>query len=378
MKYEELTNGYPVGHSYNEKFYNYIYGSAQILAVNGNSGYKLSDQINWIDARLQESNNNTDIDFVFSFLHHPGHSEIWPDGNEVFVQNSILPKLKQYPKNALLVYGHSHNYERGVTDIASGSHDMYLELSGGAGSALDRWGMYGNQTDYPEIKVSKDIYCWTLLDIDVDNKSFQAKTFSFGNSNRPVINELVDEFHLKLNQAKPSTPTALGIENQTVLVASPMVGADVAQTCHFQVTAQSGNYAAPLINKEQDEYNIYDDTRAPNYTPINRNANLDISKLNAATFGLTTGQTYYYRVRYRDENLKWSSWSLEKAFVYDSVLGTKTNAAQEPHENKLKVYPNPIDSNAKISFELPSASENVSIELADMSGKVIETIFKGL
>jgi hypothetical protein len=377
MKYEELTNGYPVGHSYNEKFYNYIYGNTQILAVNGNSGYKVSDQINWIDARLQESNANADIDFVFSFLHHPGHSEIWPDGNEVFVQNSILPKLKQYPKNALLAYGHSHNYERGVTDIANGSHDMYLELSGGAGSALDRWGMYGNQTDYPEIKISKDVYSWTLIDIDVDNKSFNAKTFSFGHSNRPVVNELIDEFHLNLNQAKPATPTALGIENQTILTASPMVGVDVAQTCHFQVTATSGNYTTLLINKEQDKYNIYDDTRAPNYMPINKNANLDISKLNASTYGLVTGQTYYYRVRYRDENLKWSSWSTEKAFVYNATLSIKSPTASTEEGNSLKVYPNPVASKADILFELPSASETVSLELADMSGKTVETIFKG-
>ena len=377
MKYEELTNGYPVGHSYNEKFYNYIYGNTQILAVNGNSGYNLSDQINWIDARLQESNTNADIDFVFSFLHHPGHSEIWPDGNEVFVQNSILPKLKQYPKNALLAYGHSHNYERGVTDIPTGTHDMYLELSGGAGSALDRWGMYANQTDYPEIKVSKDIYCWTLIDIDVDNKSFTAKTYSFGNSNRPVVNELVDEFHMNLNQAKPQTPTAVGLENLTTLVASPMVGLDIAQTCHFQVTATSGNYTSLLINKEQDEYNIYDDTRAPNYTPINRNAALDISRLNASTYGLTTGQTYYYRVRYRDENLKWSSWSAEKAFVYNTTLRMHTPEIVNQSESKLKVYPNPATSNAEISFELPSVSENVKIELADMSGKIVQTLFKG-
>jgi acid phosphatase type 7 len=377
VKYEELTNGYPVGHSYNEKFYNYIYGNTQILAVNANSGYKVSDQINWIDARLQESNANPDIDFVFSFLHHPGHSEIWPDGNEIYVQNSILPKLKQYPKNALLAYGHSHNYERGVADIASGTHDMYLELSGGAGSALDRWGMYANQTDYPEIKVSKDIYCWTLIDIDVDNKFFTAKTFSFGNSNRPVVNELVDEFHLNLNQPKPETPTAVGIENLTTLVASPMVGVDLPQTCHFQVTSISGNYSSLLINKEQDKYNVYDDTRAPNYTPINKNVNLDISRLNASSYGLVTGQTYYYRVRYRDENLKWSSWSAEKAFVYNSALRLASQETVNDSKNKLRVSPNPVVANSKISFELPAKSERVKVELVDISGKIVETVFKG-
>ncbi|MDD5149865.1 MAG: T9SS type A sorting domain-containing protein, partial [Flavobacterium sp.] len=374
MKYEELTDGYPVGHSYNEKFYNYIYGNTQIIAVNGNANYKLADQISWIDSRLQESNSDANIDFVFSFLHHPGHSEIWPDGNESFVQNNILPKLKQYPKNALIVYGHSHNYERGVTDIATGTHDMYLELSGGAGAALDRWGMYPNQTDYPEIKVSKDIYCWTLVDIDVDNKSFTAKTFSFGNSNRPVTNELVDEFHLNLNQTAPQTPTALGIENGTVLVASQMVGVDIPQTCQFQVTTTSGDYITPLINKEQDKYNVYDDTRAPNYTPINKNAGLNISKLDISTYGLTTGQTYFYKVRYRDENLKWSSWSTENTFVYNT-LGV--NDYGNVSKFGLKVYPNPVVSNAKISVVMPNPTSNAKIQLVDMSGKVVETIFKG-
>lgn len=374
MKYEELTNDYPVGHSYNEKFYNYTYGNTQILAVNGNANYKLADQISWIDTRLQESNADANIDFVFSFLHHPGHSEVWPDGNESFVQNNILPKLKQYPKNALMIYGHSHNYERGSADIATGTHDMYLELSGGAGAALDRWGMYPNQMDYPEIKVSKDIYCWTLVDIDVDNKSFTAKTFSFGNSNKPVINVLVDEFHLNLNQAAPDAPTALGLENFTTLVASPMVGVDIPQTCQFQVTATSGDYATPLINKEQDKYDIYDDTRAPNFTPINKNLNLNISKLNTSTYGLTTGQTYYYKVRYRDENLKWSSWSAETAFAYNT-LGTIDYGNVSKYG--LKVYPNPVVSNSKISFVMPKASSNAKIQLFDMTGRAVETIFKG-
>lgn len=374
MKYEGLTDGFPAPHSYNEKFYNYNYGNTQIVAVNGNANYKLADQISWLDSRLQESNADANIDFVFSFLHHPGHSEIWPDGNEVFVQNSIIPKLTQYPKNAFIFYGHSHNYERGSADIPTGTHDMYLELTGGAGAALDRWGMYGNQTDYPEIKVSKDIYCWTLIDIDVDNKSFNAKTFSFGNSNRPAINELVDEFHLNLNQAAPETPVATGLENLTTLTASTMVGVDVAQTCQFQISTVSGNYTTPLISKEQDKYNIYNDTRAPNWTPINKNAALNISKLDASTYGLTTGQTYFYRVRYRDENLKWSAWSTEKSFVYNTLA---TSIYKNESKYGLKVYPNPVTSSSKISFEMPYASSDAKIQLIDMTGKVLETIFKG-
>jgi hypothetical protein len=210
--------------------------------------------------------------------------------------------------------------------------------------------------------------------MDVDNKSFTAKTFSFGNSNRPVINELVDEFHLNLNQAAPQTPIAAGLENGTTLVASPMVGVDIAQTCQFQVTATSGNYTTPLINKEQDKYNIYDDTRAPNYTPINKNASLNISKLDASTYGLSIGQTYFYKVRYRDENLKWSSWSNESTFVYNT-LGVNGNG--DISKYGLKVYPNPVVSTARILFVMPSASSNTKIQLADINGRIVETIFKG-
>lgn len=43
----------------------------------------------------------------------------------------------------------------------------------------------------------------------------------------------------------------------------------------------------------------------------------------------------------------------------------------------LKVYPNPIDFNSNIAFTLPSASSNVKVQLFDITGREIQTIFNG-
>ncbi|MDD5149863.1 MAG: T9SS type A sorting domain-containing protein [Flavobacterium sp.] len=58
-----------------------------------------------------------------------------------------------------------------------------------------------------------------------------------------------------------------------------------------------------------------------------------------------------------------------------SLLGTAKFSAAN---NTLKVYPNPVNSgSARISFNMPSASKNASIELIDLTGRVVENIFKG-
>jgi Purple acid Phosphatase, N-terminal domain len=158
MKYEALTDGYAAPHPYNEKFYQFYLGPAQFLFLNANALYRFSPQTNWVTDRLNESATNPDVDFIFSFTHQPGHSEVWPDGNENYVQNDLFGQLKLFPKSAFHFDGHSHNYERGVVEMVNADpaeqHDMYQILSGGAGSALDRWGMYPNQTNYPELNKS--------------------------------------------------------------------------------------------------------------------------------------------------------------------------------------------------------------------------------
>ncbi len=326
MKYEELTDGYSAPNPYNEKFYQFSLGSSQFLFLNANTLYRIAPQTTWVNDRLNESQSNPDIDFVFSFTHQPGHSEVWPDGNENYVQTSLFGALKTHHKSAIHFDGHSHNYERGIVEMVNSDstkqHDMRQVLSGGAGSALDRWGMYSNQTNYYEINKSMDIYCWTLIDIDIDNKSYKGWTYSFGNASAPKSNIIVDSFYRKINQSGPLKAKAAGVVNSNQLVAFPMQGVDSAMTCHFQVTATPGNYSTVALDRKQDKYDVYGDSGAPNWAPTDLNANLDIKRLLFG--GLTSGQTYGFRVRYKDNNLEWGKWSDEKTFVFSP--GTSSNA----------------------------------------------------
>lgn len=62
-----------------------------------------------------------------------------------------------------------------------------------------------------------------------------------------------------------------------------------------------------------------------------------------------------------------------------STLGGTTLATAKftASNNTLKVYPNPVSSNARISFNMPSSSKNANIELIDMTGRVVENIYRG-
>jgi len=328
VKYQDLTDDYASPHPYNEKFFQFSLGSAQFLFLNANTSYRIAPQTTWLNDRLNESENNPDIDFVFSFTHQPGHSEVWPDGNENYVQSDLFGSLKQYHKSAFHFDGHSHNYERGVIEMinpdSTQQHDMRQMLSGGAGSALDRWGMYPNQTNYAEINKSLDIYCWSLIDIDIDNKSYTCETYSFGNPSSPQNNLLVDFVYRKINQTAPLQAHAAGVINSNELVAFPMQGVDSAMTCHFQITSSPGNYASPVLDKKQDIYDVYDDSGSPDWLPIDLNANLDIKRYNILpSDNLSNGNAYTFRVRYRDNNLEWGKWSEERPFVYS----TSSNSA---------------------------------------------------
>lgn len=343
MKYEELSStafAYP--HPYNERFYSFNLGTAQFLFCNGNWQLRNTAQKGWIEDALRESEGSSKIDFVFSFTHQPGHSEVWPDGNEAFVQDDILGHLKNFYKASIHFSGHSHNYERGVIPMSNSDiklqHDMREVLSGGAGSSLDRWGMYSNQQDYPEVQYSRDHYCYIIIDIDVDNKSYTAETYSFGHDDKELDNVLIDKFYRSINQAKPEMPILAGAINsdKIILVSNKMEGVDSIMTTQFQVTNYPEIYASPIVDESRDYQNVYGDKGAPDYEPLDKNKGIDLYRLALNKSVFVLGQEYGYRVRFRDHNLRWSEWSNEVKFT--PVAATASPAADFV-ANKTHVLP---------------------------------------
>ncbi|MBU0489534.1 MAG: metallophosphoesterase [Bacteroidetes bacterium] len=315
-----------------ERFYSFYYLNTQFLFVNGNTALQNSVQTTWVQQKLDQSASNADVDMVFCFTHQPGHSEIWPDGNTAYIQNDIIPLLQQYDKVQLLAYGHSHNYERGTLEskatVTNG--DFYVMLTGGAGSALDRWGMYPNQQDYDEIMIALDHYLFNIVDIDLDNRSFELFTFSLGNNDKPLNCELVDYVYRKLDQTAPEKPDALSPATESgtlpLLVASEFVGIDSLMSSKFQVTATPGDYSSVVYEKRRDWVNIYGDSGSPDYIPTDLNTGIDLRRIQL-TSQLVNGNQYGWRVAFRDHNQKWSDWSDEKTFTVNQSITAYTDFA---------------------------------------------------
>ena len=330
MKYEDFSD-YTSPNPLAERFYSFYLGNTQFITLNSNSALQNSFQTAWLEDELRESEARGDIDFVFSFSHHPAHSELWPDGNDNYVQNSIIGLLQNYFKTQAHTYGHSHNYERGVirSTIASSIGDFRIMLSGGAGCSLDRWGMYPNQQDYQEVHKSLDHYCFVVYDIDVDNKSYIGRMYSFGNEDHPLNCELLDTWHRSLLQPAPDKPVAYSpssIASTTpILVSSPISGMDSIMSSEIQVTDYPGLYLSPIIDHTRDWENVYGDNGAPNFTPIDLNAGIDLYRYQINSGILQNGSTYGWRVRYRDQNLRWSNWSDEKVFTVMNNLPDSAN-----------------------------------------------------
>jgi hypothetical protein len=203
MKYEDLGGFY-------ERYYSFKIGNCQFISMNSNGTYNFFMQTNWLSDQLNQSAADPNIDFVFTFNHHPGRSEVWPDGNTSYVWDDLYTVQASYPKMIMTSHGHSHNFERGVIPgTHSGNWGFYYVLSGGAGGSLDRWGMYGNQTNYLYVQKSMDHYNFLMADVDMSAKTVFSSTYSLGHPDRPRSLEIIDHWHRIFNQPAPDKPDAI-------------------------------------------------------------------------------------------------------------------------------------------------------------------------
>lgn len=372
MKYEDFSD-YPTSNPLCEKFYSFYLGNCQFIALNTNGPYNNLVQTNWLNQKLTDSDSNSLCDFVFSFSHQPGRSELWPDGNESYVWDDIYGELKSFPKVTMHSTGHSHNYERGVIrSTHTQNWDFRTTLSGGFGGNLDRWGMYANQTDYQETQRSIDHYNYVLVDVDMLQKRCETTMYSLGNPDKPLNNVIMDQWHRIFYQAAPAKPVTIApviSSNLTPqLIASAFSGIDSIMSSEFQLTGKYSSWNAPMIDIIRDSEDIYGVTAAPDYNPVNLNNGIDLQCLNVPAGILIPDSLYKWRIRYRDHNVRWSEWSDSAVFV-----ALTSQAVDLQDENVFQVIPNPFCKKVKIVFST-NVSENIRINIIDIHGKVIKTI----
>lgn len=286
--------------------------SANDEDLQGDQKNLFTEQTKWLDAKLAEAQANPAIDFVFVAVHKTPISEMWIQGEMPYVKNEVLPVLQKYSKVQQLTYGHTHSYERGIwPSKANGATDITLACVGGGGGNRDvPGGADLEQKDYPEINISLGDNFFVLAEIDPDTKSYEFKTYSFGNSDRPLDCELVDSWKGKKEGTAPAQPTAFATqrkEDNLLFEGSGYKGSEPMFSAQIQVALESGDFSTPVFDQVKDVRNIYG--RDENYLPTDLNAGLDIRKFEIPTTRLDGSQNYKWRLRYRDITRRWSAWS---------------------------------------------------------------------
>lgn len=377
MKYDSFS-AFPAPHPLNEKIWSYRMPHILFIGLNTNVIWSYgSEQIEWLDQTLAAAELDNEIDFVFCFLHHPPVSEIWVEGNTAYVSDEVLPVLQKYSKVQQLSYGHTHAYERGVIESKADNTigDFRISCVGSGGGWRDRWGEYSN-FDYPQVHTAIDHYFYVLYDIDLGNKSYNGYMFDLGNTNLPATNQVIDQWHRRLDQEKPATPTVLEPtytrEGHAVLHASAFSGLDEIMSSEFQLSTASNDYSAPLFESSRNWQNIYGVDNQ--FHMVDLNVGIDLSKVEVSSGLLEMNKSYYYRLRYRDQNLRWSDWSAEVEFTY---TGAESIDTQYPKSDVLKQNsPNPANNSSFIDFGL-SRPQVIRLEIKDLQGRSLMVLADG-
>lgn len=371
-KYMHYDDVVPVAAA-SERFWSLRIANTLFLGLNTNSAsgvWTLQNTI--VDQLLAKAEADTSIDFVFIISHHFEVTELWGegitfDGGPNYVKSQLYPIFKKYSKIVQHSYGHTHGFERGTieSEAALPRGDFRMVCGGGGGGATDRWGAYKN-TDFPEIQIAMDDYFYQIIEIDGVNKTFESSMYSLGNSSKARNSEMRDHWYRKANQPAPANPVASSpsVDTAKVTFNTSKISGDSLMTVKIQVADNDG-FSTTVIDTMVHWTDIYGTDAF--FEPIDKNKNIDLTKLSFNRSRFDIAKQYYYRVKYRDHNLKWSGWS--NIVSFNPVNGVEDTFV--PKEFALmQNFPNPFNPSTKIIYQVPKQSL-VSLTVYDILGKEV-------
>ncbi len=299
MKYEQFAG------VEGEAYYSFNCGRVKIIALNSNPEWRNDTQIDWLDDQLDEAERDDEIDWVFTFCHHPPYSSVWTPGNTAYISDRVVPLLNEYSKAPFLINGHTHAYERGATIEES----LRLMVVGGAGGSIDRWSR-NLWENYPQHHRTFDHHHWVLLDIDVPEKTCQVEAFSLGHSDKPLYNAKIDSFVHKLEPPAPPAQPIISQQPDSIQLPHTVQANDFSGlSSQIQISNSENDFSSPMFDIKRDYENYFLDTGAPDWEPIDQNAGIKLDSYELNMEEIPFPGTYFMRIRYRDFDLQWSQWS---------------------------------------------------------------------
>lgn len=315
MTYQGINSG-------TENYYAMQVGN--VLWISLSSEHIVAAQFNWLEQVLDAADTDATVDWILTFSHRPYEAEQYVGDISTWVKSTAVPECMTHPKYLMHVGAHHHIYSRGQFK----DDPVYNIISGG--TAWDQYWGQSTEQDFDYIQKTISNWCYTIMDVDVNNGKVDFETYSIGS---PIMfsnsqwkqNELVDEFHRYLGQAVPDAPTIINsfpdsLElpytiNSSTFSTSTM---ELLNSTEFQF-AQTSDFAVLEHSKYRDYENLYG--QAPGQAADSTqdlNAGVNIEEYNVPSGFLSNGW-HYVRVRHRDRNMEWSNWSSVDSFkVYNS------------------------------------------------------------
>jgi len=356
FKYFSLPTNGTNQNDYLEHWYYKDYSNVRLIGLESNSGYRIQEQLDWLQGVLDDACSNENIDFVYAQLHHPFHSELWIAGNTDYT-GDVISILEAFSsdcgKPSVHFFGHTHGYSRGQ----SRDHNHLMVNVATAGGRIDYWDQY-DQIDYPEYSISQDDYGYVFVEVQAgEDAKFTLKRFSLGDEYSPLENSLQDSVTIKLNNSLPVKPTPVFPLNGDLvspdgftIISSPFIDADFDGhgASHWQISTDCNSFSNLVLDRWIQFENWYKEE------DLQQGEDL----FDLEVFNLIPDLNYCWRVRYRDKALGWSQWSNPVSFKTDSVF------------QNWKIYPNPVVNNTVLNIPL-SENEHLKIRIFSSSGKLV-------
>ena len=267
-------------------------------------------QEQWLKQILAAAESDSTVDWIISLSHRPYQTEQCAGDIYPWLRQTAVPMMSKLNKYVLHIGAHHHNYARGQLKEAPAYH----MISGG--TSWDQYWGSGKEENYDDVQKTISQWCFQLIDIDLEKKSFNVESYSIGSKYEWLPNVKVDEFHRIKGKARPNQPHIVGcfdtdrpINLSEVVIQGSTYSSPSNEECNstqFQVSKFSD-----FSEVQYENYRHYEDLfgkadRKDHSKDLNEGVNIFMTTI-------PTGSVHrglnYARVRYRDRNLNWSEWS---------------------------------------------------------------------
>ena len=168
-------------------WYTLTYGNCGLIMLDSNFSKQSKEQAErqnkWLEEALSKYQADSNIAFVFVFLHHPPYTNSRRHKPDRRVQEDFVPLLRSCPKVKFVFSGHVHAYERfkmnGINYVVTGGGGAPLEtlLPAGRSRYRDRYDPTGTKPrgiHFCLVTVGRDSIELKTLNLDLAKLTWSA------------------------------------------------------------------------------------------------------------------------------------------------------------------------------------------------------------